>query len=159
MEQLMGWEKQSVRKKVTAVYRFNFSMIDLTKEEEVSSPPEEFTALMKLFYEKRESLKNFFNKRSFYKVILSPLPQATLYVCTLLEKVGNFFHSKVKQFDWDQMSDIPEDIFEILLEWISIIAGLTYYHLKYDLGTEEQVRDLLDTLKDLNGYDKHKNTI
>ncbi len=54
------------------------------------------------------------------------------------------------------MSDIMEDIFEFLLEWISIVAGLTYYHLKYDLGTEEQVKDLLDALKDINGYEKHK---
>jgi len=157
MEQLMGWEKQSARNKVTSVYEFNFSMDDLTEEKDIYNPIEEFSALMNLFYEKGESLKNFINKRPFYKEVLTSLPHATLYVCVLLGKVADFFRSKVKQFDWDQMSDIMEDIFELLLEWISIIAGLTYYHLKYNMGTEEQVRDLLDALKDINGYEKHKN--
>ena len=156
MEQLMGWEKQSVRNKVTSVYEFNFSMNDLTKEKEVDIPIEKFAALLKLFYERGESLKNFINKRPFYKEVLNPLPQATLYVCVLLGKVADFFRSEDKQFDWDQMSEILEDIFEFLLEWISIISGLTYYHLKYNLGNEQQVRDLLNALKDINGYEKHK---
>ncbi len=54
------------------------------------------------------------------------------------------------------MTEIIEDIFKILLEWISIVASLTYYHLKYNLGTEKQVNDLLDALNDINGYKKHK---
>jgi alpha-acetolactate decarboxylase len=61
MEQLMGWEKQNIRDKVTAVYGFNFSMDDLTKEKESGNPHEEFTTLMNLFYEKREFYKNFIN--------------------------------------------------------------------------------------------------
>jgi len=106
---------------------------------------------------KKENLSKIFTqKRPFYQYILESPPQATLYVCVLLGKVGNFFRFKDKQFSWEQMSNAMEDIFEILLEWISIVAGLTYYHLKYNLGTEEQVRDLLDALKDINGYKKHR---
>ncbi|KKL18529.1 hypothetical protein LCGC14_2474620, partial [marine sediment metagenome] len=141
MKQLIGWEKKSIRDKVTLVYGLDFSKVDFTKEEEENNPIEEFSALIKFFYEKRESIKNFIHKRPFYKDILDPLPHVTLYVCVLLGKVADFFRSKEKQFDWEQMTDIMEDIFELLLEWISIVAGLTYYHLKYNLGTEEQVND------------------
>lgn len=49
-----------------------------------------------------------------------------------------------------------EEIFEFLLEWISIVAGPTYYHLKYRSGTKEQVEDLLDALKDINGFGEHR---
>ena len=151
MKQLMGWEKQNIRNKVTDVYKFNISIDDLIKKEDVGNPKEEFTSLTKLFFKQRKPFTNFVNSRPFYKNILNPPPQATLYVCVLLENVANFFRDKEKQFDWDQMSNMMEDIFDILLEWISIVAGLTYYHLKYDLGTDKQVRDILDALKDING--------
>ena len=154
MKDLMGWEKESIQDKVTLVYGLDFSKIDLTKEE--ANPIEEFSTLIKLFYDKRKSIKNFIHKRPFYKDILDPLPHATLYVCVLLGKVADFFRSTEKRFDWEQMSDIMEDVFESLLEWISIVAGLTYYHLKNKLGTKEQVSDLLDALKDINGYKKHR---
>ena len=139
MKQLMGWEKQDIRDKITAVYEGTFSIDKLIKKVEVVNPTEDFSALIKVFYEKRISFTDFINTRPFYKEILSSPPQATLYVCVLLEKVGNFFRSELRQFDWDQTSNILEDIFEILLEWISLIAGLVYYHLEYNLGSEQQV--------------------
>ncbi|NVM54285.1 MAG: hypothetical protein HWN66_11340 [Candidatus Helarchaeota archaeon] len=158
MEVLMGWEKQSVREKVNSVYIRPLNVLndELASKKDRDNPTKEFSTLMKLFHEKRDSLTNFTQRRPFYKEILNPPPQATLYVCILLEKVADFFRFKEKKFNWDQMENIMEDIFEFLLEWISIVAGLTYYHLKYRLGTKEQVEDLLDALKDINGYEEHR---
>ena len=156
MKLLMGWEKQSIRNKVTTAYSLRFSKEDLTEDEEINTPAENFDILINLFYEKGESIKNFIHSRPFYKEVLIPPPQATLYVCILLGKVSDFFRSKINQSNWEQLEDAMEDIFEVLLEWISIVAGLTHYHLKYNLGTEKQVDDLLDALKDMNGYKNHR---
>lgn len=158
MEVLMGWEKQSVREKVNSIYNRPLNVLndELASKKDRDTPTKEFSILMKLFREKKDSLTNFTQSQSFYKEILNPPPQATLYVAILLENVANFFRFREKKFNWDQMENIMEDIFEILLEWISIVAGLTYYHLKYHFGTKEQVEDLLDALKDINGYGKHR---
>lgn len=150
MEQLMGWEKRSNRDKTTAMYEFNFEKAKQLYQKKDINPKKEFNALLKLYYKRRDKIKDFINSRSFYKEILDPIPHITLYVCVLLGVVADFFRETLKRYTWDQMENVMGDVFEILLEWISIVAGLTYYHLKYDLGTEEQVSDLLDTLKEFN---------
>lgn len=137
--------------------KIGLELMSRMHEKEVLDPSEEFNKIMQRFYEKRELINNFINKRFFYREFLPNKIDIRLYFCHILDEIASLLRGESNLIPKDKAHLVLEDIFEDLFEWLSIVCGAAYYHLKHKLGSEEQISDILDALKDINGFEVHKN--
>ena len=126
-------------------------------EKEQLDPLEEFNSTMLRFYEKRKTINNFTNKRPFYNEILPKGKDIRSYFCAILNEIASLLRGESNKISKNQAHLALEDIFDDIFEWFSIVSGASYYYLKHKLGSEDQISDILDALKDINGFEEHKN--
>ncbi len=140
------------------VYRkIGLKLIARMHEEEELEPSKEFNKIMHRFYEKRDSIYNFINKRTFYKKFLPNKIDIRLYFCHILDEIASLLRGESNLIPKEQAHLVLEDLFEDIFEWLSIVCGAAYYHLEHNLGSEDEISNILDALKDINGFETHKN--
>jgi len=140
------------------VYRkIGLKLMARMHEEEELEPSEEFNKIMHRFYEKRDSIYNFIDKRTFYKEFLPNKIDIRLYFCHILDEIASLLRGESNLIPKEQAHLVLEDLFEDIFEWLSIVCGAAYYHLEHKLGSEDEISDILDALKDINGFETHKN--
>ena len=137
--------------------KMGLKLIARMHEKEQLEPSEEFNRTMQRFYEKRDSINNFINKRFFYKEFLPNKVDIRLYFCCILDEIASLLRGESNLIPKNQAHLVLEDIFEDIFEWFSIVSGVAYYYLEHKLGSEDQISDILDALKDINGFEVHKN--
>jgi len=118
------------------------------------SPKEHFERLFRLFQQKLKVIAQIPKKYSKY--FDDPIDETnTLFAMKMfMEACVDFLEGNANQSP-KILAEFIDVLIDAYFEWISLIAGLTYFHLKDAVGTPEEVGELLDAIKNMLGMEEY----
>ena len=120
------------------------------------NPQEEFEGMIDKLEEGQKIIESTKN-RDFYKKICSESHGILEIIMDSIAFVGKSFDDKNSVTTIRELQIIINDLLYFLSEWLVHVSGAVYYIMKHGYGTPEQIELVLNALKEIIGFESHKN--
>jgi hypothetical protein len=106
-----------------------------------------------LINRKKKEIDELYDKRSQYHVLFERNENLLVQIRMILKHVKKAILNKEGSLSEDSIVTALNDVMYIYFDWMSILSGLAYYHLKYKFGSEKTMEIVKEGISKVLGYD------